>query len=363
MQNECTKSILVVDDEPAVCELVRAGLADLGYPCLAVSDPHAAREMIAGHAIDLLITDIAMPGMTGLELLAHARRRAPHCKVVLVTGVSSQGYLAEAMEQGAFDYLEKPFTLARLEEVVLGALGPQAEGDTQPAGAHPGKGTDAESARNPLGGPKGMPTRSQSPFPRQVSWSTIQTLVRAIEAKDPYTRWHSEQVAGYSWHLAGALQVPQQLRQAIRLAALVHDVGKIGVPDRVLTKAGPLTEEELNIMRRHPAVGADILGFVADFDVEVHIVRHHHEAWNGSGYPDRLVGEEAPLGSRIIHMADAMDAMLMRRSYREAYPVEKMIDELIRCAGTQFDPRIAAAAVLWCRHNAEKLVLPVNERA
>ena len=208
----------------------------------------------------------------------------------------------------------------------------------------------------------GEPLQPGRPI-RPVSWNTIQTLVRAIEAKDPYTRWHSEQVAGYAWHLAGALQVPEDSRHTIRLAALVHDVGKIGVPDRILTKPGPLSEEEMALMRRHPAVGADILGFAADFATGARIVRHHHEAWNGRGYPDRLTGEEAPLGSRIIHVADAMDAMLMQRSYKEAYPVEKMLDELVRCAGTQFDPRIAAAAVLWCRHNPGKLVLPVNVTA
>jgi response regulator RpfG family c-di-GMP phosphodiesterase len=344
MQDDRSKSILVVDDEPSVCEMVREGLADMGYDCQAVSDPHAAREMIDKSVIDLLISDIAMPGMTGLELLAHARHQAPHCKVILVTGVSSQGFLAEALEQGAFDYLEKPFAMDRLAEMVAGALG-------QDDGGHlrlPARAAQALQADQPTG---------------HVSWSTIQTLVRAIEAKDPYTRWHSEQVAGYAWHLAGALQVPQGLRHAIRLAGLVHDVGKIGVPDRVLTKAGPLTEEEMEIMRRHPAVGGDILGYVANFTMGARIVRNHHEAWNGGGYPDGLAGEEAPLGSRIIHVADAMDAMLMQRSYKGAYPVEKMLDELMRCAGTQFDPRIAAAAVSWCRHNADKLVLPVDVNA
>lgn len=344
MQDEHAMGILVVDDDPGVCQLVQEGLGDLGFRCQAVSDPRAARDMMDNSAVDLLISDIAMPGMTGLELLAHARRRVPPCKVILVTGVSSRSYRAEALAQGAFDYLEKPFTMERLAEVVTDALGQQGPRQRRL--------------------PEWSAGASQPPQPiRPVSWDTIQTLVRAIEAKDPYTRWHSEQVAGYAWHLAGALGVPEGSRQTIRLAALVHDVGKIGVPDRILTKAGPLSEEEMDIMRRHSAVGADILGFTADFATEARIVRHHHEAWNGRGYPDRLTGEEAPLGSRIIHVADAMDAMLMQRSYKQAYPVEKMLDELMRCAGTQFDPRIAAAAILWCRHNSDKLVLPVDVKA
>ena len=123
MQDDRSKSILVVDDEPNVCELVSEGLADMGYNCQAVCDPHAARELIDKSVIDLLISDIAMPGMTGLELLAHARQRAPHCKVILITGVSSQGFLAEALEQGAFDYLEKPFAMDRLLGSVERLLG------------------------------------------------------------------------------------------------------------------------------------------------------------------------------------------------------------------------------------------------
>jgi putative nucleotidyltransferase with HDIG domain len=196
------------------------------------------------------------------------------------------------------------------------------------------------------------------PPSRQASLDGVRALVRAVEAKDPYTRQHSEQVAHYTVHLSRAMGTGGEQIESFRVAALLHDVGKIGVPDAVLTKTGPLAPEEFEYIRRHPAVGADILSHFAVFAAEAHLVRHHHERWDGKGYPDGLTGEESPTGARIIHVADCIDAMLMDRSYKSAYPVEKMLDELARCAGSQFDPAVAARACRWCRDNPRLLILP-----
>ncbi|NQT20039.1 MAG: HD-GYP domain-containing protein, partial [Planctomycetes bacterium] len=168
---------------------------------------------------------------------------------------------------------------------------------------------------------------------------------RAVEAKDPYTRRHSEQVAHYAVNLAGALGLPPSAVESIRVASLLHDLGKIGVPDRILTKPEPLTDEEFEHIRRHPAMGSEILSSITMFGEETQLIRYHHERWDGKGYPNGLTGEESPLASRIMQVADCIDAMLMQRAYKKGYPVEKMIGELIRCAGVQFDPKIAAAAV------------------
>ena len=193
---------------------------------------------------------------------------------------------------------------------------------------------------------------------RQASLDSVRALVRAVEAKDPYTRRHSEQVTHYAIHLSRAMGVPPEQAEAFRVAALLHDVGKIGVPESVLTTPQPLTPEEFEHVRRHPGVGADILANITVFAVEALLVRHHHERWDGTGYPDGLRGEEAPLGSRIIHVADCIDAMLMDRSYKKGYPVERMLDELARCSGSQFDPRIAAHAIRWCHSNPHQLIRP-----
>jgi HD-GYP domain-containing protein (c-di-GMP phosphodiesterase class II) len=146
--------------------------------------------------------------------------------------------------------------------------------------------------------------------------------------------------------------------ESTRVASLLHDIGKIGVPDFVLTKPGPLTDEEFQYIRRHPALGSDILASITLFGSEAAMVRYHHERWDGKGYPDGLTGEESPLISRIIQVADCIDAMLMDRTYKKGYPVEKMLFELTRCAGTQFDPKIAVAAQAWCQSHQETLFLP-----
>ena len=193
---------------------------------------------------------------------------------------------------------------------------------------------------------------------RRASLEGVRALVRAVEAKDPYTRRHSEQVTHYTVHLSRAMGAGIDQVEGFRVAALLHDVGKIGVPDAILTKTGPLAPEEFEYVRRHPAVGADILSHVTVFSTESHVVRHHHEWWDGTGYPDGLAGDEAPLGARIIHVADSIDAMLMDRSYKLAYPIAKMLDELARCAGSQFDPDVAVRALQWCRQNPHLLILP-----
>jgi putative nucleotidyltransferase with HDIG domain len=197
---------------------------------------------------------------------------------------------------------------------------------------------------------------------RQASLDSVTALVRAVEAKDPYTRRHSEQVAHYTVHFARAMNLPHEIVESARVAALLHDIGKIGVPDRILTKTGPLTDNEFEQIRRHPALGSDILSSITVFGREAQLVRHHHERWDGKGYPDGLVGEESPLASRIIQVSDSIDAMLMERTYKAGCPVQQMLGELIRCAGKQFDPRIAALALQWCSANPRKMILPDTDR-
>jgi HD-GYP domain-containing protein (c-di-GMP phosphodiesterase class II) len=155
-----------------------------------------------------------------------------------------------------------------------------------------------------------------------------------------------------------AIGLEGQELESVRVAALLHDIGKIGVTDHVLRKPGPLTNEEFELVRRHPALGAEILSSITLFGPQALIVRHHHERWDGRGYPDRLTAEESPLASRILQVADSIDAMLMDRTYKFGYSVEKMLGELERRAGTQYDPAIASAAAAWCGANPDRLILP-----
>jgi HD-GYP domain-containing protein (c-di-GMP phosphodiesterase class II) len=168
---------------------------------------------------------------------------------------------------------------------------------------------------------------------------TIEALVSALEARDPYTQAHAGRIRDSAVAISVAMQVPLEQRRAIRLGSILHDVGKIGVSDSILLKAGPLTDEEWAIMRTHPEIGERMLQGIDFLTPALPIVRHHHERWDGKGYPDKLAGEEIPIGARIVAVCDAFDAMTSDRPYRQAMSIEDACEELRREAGTQFDPK------------------------
>jgi len=331
-------SVLIVDDEPAICELIRDELVHHGYDCWTVTNSRQAKELLAIQRFNVLIADISMLEITGLDLLAYVKQHVPDCRVILITGTSGSEHLAQALMLGADDYVQKPFSPAELGGIVSEILRPDADVPNLSVRA-------AEAIQ--------MSSRAQ-----QASLESVRALACAVEAKDPYTRRHSEHVTHYAVHLARAMGLDEATVARIRIASLLHDVGKIGVPDHILTKPGVLTANEFEFIRRHPALGADIVANITLFDAEAKLIRHHHECWDGQGYPDGLAGEDIPLGSRIMQIADSIDAMLMERTYKQGYSLSKTLDELTRCAGSQFDPDIAPVAVQWCRTNTDKLVLP-----
>jgi diguanylate cyclase (GGDEF)-like protein/putative nucleotidyltransferase with HDIG domain len=180
-----------------------------------------------------------------------------------------------------------------------------------------------------------------------------QALIAAVEAKDPYTRRHSVNVATYAVALGNQLQLNPAVLEAIETAALLHDIGKIGIPDRILTKSGKLTEDEFRLVRRHPVVAAEILQHATFLKTEVPMILHHHERWDGKGYPAGLIGDEIPLGARVLHVADSIDAMLAQRSYKGSYERDHVIAELAANSGSQFDPHMVHAAVEWLGGNPQ----------
>lgn len=167
---------------------------------------------------------------------------------------------------------------------------------------------------------------------------TIEALVSALEARDPYTEAHAGRIRDTAIALSVAMQVPVEQRRAIRLGSILHDVGKIGVSDSILLKPGPLTDEEWVVMRSHPEIGEKMLQGIDFLTPALPIVRHHHERWDGNGYPDRLTKQEIPIGARIVAVCDSYDAMTTDRPYRKAMSIEEACDELKRCSETQFDP-------------------------
>ncbi len=333
-----SEQVLVVDDEPQICEMILDGLALQGFSCKAVNEGLQAKQLLRDGSFAVLVTDVAMPGISGLDLLAHVRSSLPHCKVILVTGVPGADLIADALTLGAYDYLPKPVDMDQLIQSVGRALGDTSSYQYLPRRA--AKAIEMESRV------------------LQASLESIRALAQAVEAKDPYTRRHSEQVAHYAVHLGAHMKAEPAALESLRIAALLHDIGKIGTPDHILTKAGELTKEEFSLIRQHPLLGSEILEHISMFAKEARLVRHHHENWDGAGYPDGLAGEAIPWGARVINVADSMDAMLMKRTYKAAYPVTKMLSELEACAGKQFDPTIATAAIEWCNSRPEELILP-----
>ena len=329
--------VLVVDDEPGVCSLVQETLRQVGATCSVALDHATAVRLLAEGEYSILITDIRLGNRSGLDLLAHARRHDPSCRVILITAAHSTDYLADAIRLGAFDYLHKPFSIESLTRSVLRAASPDA------------------AVPLPLRAARALQLESQH---EQALLDGIRALASAVEAKDPYTRRHSEQVAHYAFHLAAHVALGQKQIESIRVAALVHDIGKIGVPDTVLAKPGPLSEKEFALIRRHPELGAAIVRNMPTFAAEADLVLHHHERWDGAGYPRGVAGRNIPVGARIIQLADSIDAMLMPRMYKGAYPLEKVVAELTLNAGGQFDPELSAAALDWLAANPHQVILP-----
>jgi putative two-component system response regulator len=336
-------TVLVVDDEPLVCQAIQRKLASSGFACAVATEPQQAKHLLALQQFDVMVADIHMPGISGLELLDHARQVAPACRVILISGSPTTEDIARAITRGAYDYIQKPFNMSDLICSVV-----RAAGDDSAASVLPTKAAQAFQVQDRA---------------KQTALDVIRALVCTVEAKDPYTRRHSEQVAHYTTHLARQLDLTDEQVETLYAAALLHDIGKIGIPDNVLTKPGALTDEEFQNIRRHPVLGETIVANMACFAQEARIIRHHHENWDGSGYPDGLKAEECPIGSRIIRVADSVDAMLMHRTYKKGYPVEKMLDELARCAARQFDPRIASITIEWCQTNPGVLILPSGSSA
>jgi diguanylate cyclase (GGDEF)-like protein/putative nucleotidyltransferase with HDIG domain len=203
-----------------------------------------------------------------------------------------------------------------------------------------GRGTDVESITVMMWRFRELNRRLSS-----VTMESLRLLVAAVEARDPYTKHHSVRVASFARYLAGELELPESQIRTIHSAALLHDIGKIGVPDAILTKPGRLTPEERELIKQHPAIAVNILEQARFFLAELPLVKHHHEWYNGLGYPDKIGGQDIPLGSRIIHVADATEAMFARRSYKNPYDIEHTIRQLRDGAGKQFDPTISNLAI------------------
>lgn len=315
--------ILVVDDEMINLMMVRR-ILESDYEVLTSQSAEDALEYLETELPSLILLDIHMPGMSGLEMLErlHHNDRFLGVPVIFLTANDDINAEIRGFELGADDFIKKPFVSAVVKRRVERCIDMY----------HLHRNMQEEIQRQTE---KAEKRRKEVEL---LSREIIQALATAIDAKDIYTKGHSSRVADYSAILAKHLGWSDAQVERLHYKALLHDVGKIGVPDRVLNKNGRLTDEEFAVIKSHTTIGAEILKPVSSLKTIYEVARYHHERYDGKGYPDGLAGEAIPAEARVVGIADSYDAMSSDRVYRKALPKEVIREELIKGRGTQFDP-------------------------
>lgn len=325
--------ILIVDDEPEITAIL-SDLFSGEYYCMTADSAEAALERLAAGEYELVISDITMPGMSGLDMIPKVKSMAPNTVVVMISGMQTVESAIGALRLGAFDYVMKPFDLRQVEAVVKRALEHQElivakqryEGHLEELVEQ--RTAELDQALNSL---------------EDAYRSTLKALTAALETRDQETHGHSERVVTYSLRLGREYGLDSQRIKALEFGSLLHDIGKIGVPDLILRKPAKLTDDEWILMREHPMHGQQILRGIRFLEGAARVVAQHHEKWDGSGYPLGLRGEEIDLCARIFSVADAFDAMTSDRVYRKGKSYEAAAKELDDWAGRQFDPKVVEA--------------------
>lgn len=320
-----TGRILIVDDEPNICRLLARYFSRLGYEVEVAERVEAALDLLhAGH-FDLVLTDLRLPGASGLELLYAVRRHSPGTRTMLMSAHADVYAASAAIEHGIDHFIVKPFELDDVRVRVADSI---ARRRTE---------VDAEKERERL------ETRLRQRDTESTVWvlRAARALAAAVEAKDEYTAGHATRVTEYALTIAEVTGEIDPVR--FRLAGDLHDVGKIGIPDLVLNKPGRLSAAEIRQVEKHPVTGAHILKPLIDDPLVLGVVRWHHERWDGLGYPDGLRGTQIPLPARVLAVADTLDAMTSHRAYRHGLPWDAVVEEIRRCTGAQFDPAVIEA--------------------
>ncbi len=332
------RTILITDDDPSIRKVLSLGLGRLGYDIHMATNGQEAIDMLASGAIrpDCVLLDIRMPILSGREALPLIRQQFPLTPVIMLTAYNDLPTGLEAMKNGAFDYLVKPSRMEQIAETVAKAI--RYHDIVVEKFEQDRKDEDYRRSLELTMQSKTMELKETYERLKVANLQTVQALAETIEAKDQYTQGHCERVRSISVRLARELGLPRDQFEPLEFAALLHDIGKIGIPERILNKVGPLDAEELEIIKMHPVIGAQILSTVEFFAPAINGVRHHHERWDGKGYPDGVSGEDIDPLARIITLADTFDAMAQSRPYREALPIETVLAEIREQSGKQFSP-------------------------
>jgi len=321
------ESILIVDDEESIRRLLHQKLSSEGYQCQEAANAEQALEKLRHKVVGVTILDIKMPGKSGIELLPEIKASYPDTAVVMATATTDVNIAIRCMKRGAYDYITKPFNL---DEVILSVDRALDKRRLELENKEYQQHLEEKVAE-------------QAKKIRASFLSAITALAYALEAKDKYTSGHSQRVADIAVAIAKEMGLSPEIIDKVKLAGLLHDIGKIGVKESVLNKPGSLTDEEFQHIQEHPEIGEHILAPIADDKEILRLVRSHHERYNGSGYPDRLRDTQIPLAARILAISDAYEAMTSERPYRKAMNDKAASAEIERGKGIQFDPEAADA--------------------
>ena len=303
--------ILVTDDELGVRESFRMVLKN-SYEILTADCGKECLKIIKEEAPQLVFLDVRLPDMNGIDVLKEIREVNLHLPVIVITGVGTHKTAIEALKLGAVDFIAKPINFYYVRDTIVKNLGNN--------------------------GKNGLP--SAEDVINKNYLSTLKMLNKILEARDHYTGEHSKKVSRYAVMIAQELGLSEDEQEVMRETALLHDIGKVGVSESILNKPDKLTRQEWTDIKKHAQIGAGFLEPLEVLHIEQSMVRHHHERYDGKGYPDHLKGEEIPLYARILAIADSYEAMTSKRPYRSGLTNEQAIAELNRCSGTQFDPKI-----------------------
>jgi len=324
MRERSIKSILVVDDEKEYRLIIEKILGELSYSCEGAGDAFEALEKLTQKRFELVLSDIMMTRKSGLELMREARAHWPSLDFIIMTGHTEYLY-TDIIESGAADFISKPFEAGELKAKIR-----RIEREKQIVGQLQEKNEALKKAHEKL----------QCTFKQAVG-----ALASTVEMKDPYTAGHQRRVSDLAAAIARELNLSRDMADAVRMAGLVHDIGKIAVPSEILTRPSKLSTLEMNLTKHHVETGYEVLKSI-DFEWPVaQIERQHHERMNGSGYPQGLSGEDILFEARIIAVADVVEAMSSHRPYRAALGMAEALDERTRNRGTLYDPEVVDACL------------------
>ncbi len=341
------ETILIVDDDGAIRDLLKRILERERYTCELAEDAEQAIVLLKSQSFDLVISDVAMPGKSGIQLLEEIRTNHPNIPTLMISGNSTRKIAESVISMGAYDFLVKPFQKKQVLISVTNALRRRAL-DLQSQ-------FEVQNLENIIEDQTHDLFKANERL-NDILDGIIKAMSLAVESRDPYTAGHQQRVADIAVAIAIRMNFSLERIQYLKMAGLIHDIGKISVPAEILCKPTRLSDAEFNIMKEHPLTGYKILKEIAFPYPLAKIVYQHHERVDGSGYPQRLSGDEILIEAKILAVADVVEAMASHRPYRPSLGIDMALDEINKNKGRMFDPDVADTCCYLFENNLIKLI-------